>query len=54
MYGSLIVGIMLVRPYVGLGLMMAFLERVYMGCWFSGGDDGCGGELVGMGKGLGG
>ena len=32
--------------------MMAFLERVCMGLWFSGGEK-CGlvGELVGMGKG---
>ena len=25
---------MVVRPYFGLGLMMAFLERVCMGCLF--------------------
>ena len=34
------------RPYFGLGLMMAVLERVCMGCWFSGGDDGSVGEMV--------
>ena len=41
-------------PYFRLGLMMAFLERVCMGCWFSGGDDGSVGEMVGMSMGPGG
>ena len=31
MQSSVIVGIMVVRPYFGLGLIMAFLERVFMG-----------------------
>ena len=42
---------MLVMPYFELGLMMEFLERVYMGCWFSGGKDGRVGEMVGIGMG---
>ena len=54
MHGSVLVGIMLVRPYFGLGLMITFLERVCMRCGFSGGEDGCVRELVGMGMGLGG
>ena len=45
---------MLVRPYFRLGLMMAFLERVCMGCWFSRRENGRVGEMVGMGMGLGG
>ena len=48
------VGIMLVRPYFGLGLMMAFLEQVSMRCGFSGGEDGRVRELVIMGMGSGG
>ena len=44
------------RPYFGLGLMMTFLEQVYMGWWFSGGEveRGLVRELVGMGEGSGG
>ena len=41
MQGSVVVGIMVVRPYFGLGLMMACLERVFMG-WFNGGEGGGG------------
>ena len=51
MHGSMIAGIMLVMPYFKLGLMMAFLEQVYMRCWFSGEKDGHVGEMVGMGMG---
>ena len=55
MQGLVIVGIMVVRPYFKLHLMMTFFEQVYMGLWFSGGvgEVGLVGELVGMGKGLG-
>ena len=36
----------MVRPYLGLGLIMTLFDRVCMGLWFSGGG--------GMGKGSGG
>ena len=59
MQGSGIVGIMVVRPYFGLGfglgLRITFLKRVCKGCWFRGGGGGGGGEgMEGMVKGLGG
>ena len=55
MQGSVTNGIMVVRPYFGLGLNMTFLERDCIGGWFNGGkgEGGLVGELVGMGKGSG-